>query len=261
MEYTSDTLVFESSFHLSYSLSFLHYIISSIDFISKIIYFTFLSLSIDSNVDITKSKQSNDYLIIYQLRNSKQKSLPIYFSFYLNKDSTNNKSHITFTIELHQKTYQSLCKSIITNFIKEIETPQHNQTQSVSLSIPTNINTLWKFITSWEFARLFYKEEMSNIHFEGEPDKIGSIIKCTFNQSFECECVVIQSIKNKSYYLEPIMGNLEMQEVHYSFQQIDNDNTLFTFDNTFKEAVTYETLFNYKERKARLLNDIKCHYK
>ena len=266
MENTSNILVFESSFHLSFSLPFLNYIISSISFISKVINITFSSLSIYTNVDIIQTKRSLNDVIIYQLQNRNHKSLPIYFSFYLNKDTSNNKSHVTFTIELHQKThqiksYQSLCKSIITHFIKEIETPQQSQTQSVSLSIPTNIKTLWNFITSWEFARLFYKEEMSNISFEGEPDKIGSIIKCTFNHSFQCECVVIQSIKHKSYYLEPIMGNLEMQEVHYSFKQIDTNNTLFTFENKFKESVTYETLFNYKERKTRLLNDIMCYYK
>lgn len=267
MENPSDILVFESSFHLSYSLPFLHYIISSISFISKVINITFSSLSIDSHFDIIQAKNSINDVIIYQLQNHNHKSLlPIFFSFYLNKDTSNNKSHITFSIELHQETllilsYQTLCKSIITNFIKEIETPQQSQTQSVSLSIPTDIKTLWNFITSWEFARLFYKEEMSNINFEGEPEKIGSIIKCTFNHSFQCECVVIQSIKHKSYCLEPIMGNLEMQEVHYSFKKIDNNNTLFTFENKFKESVTYETLFNYKERKTRLLNDIMCHYK
>ena len=106
MENTSNILVFESSFHLSFSLPFLNYIISSISFISKVINITFSSLSIYTNVDIIQTKQSLNDVIIYQLQNRNHKSLPIYFSFYLNKDTSNNKSHVTFTIEFHQKTHQ-----------------------------------------------------------------------------------------------------------------------------------------------------------
>ena len=124
---------------------------------------------------------------------------------------------------------------------------------------------MWKLITTWEFAEIFFKENLSNISFEGDSDKVGSIIKCDFNEYINSECVVTKSDKDPlsdtwHYFLEPILGNLDIQEVRWTFQRLTNTQTFFTFENVFKESVTYESLFSLKLKKTLLIEKIKDYY-
>ena len=123
MENTSNILVFESSFHLSFSLPFLNYIISSISFISKVINITFSSLSIYTNVDIIQTKQSLNDVIIYQLQNRNHKSLPIYFP------SISIKTHLTTNLMLPSQQ----------NFIK-----RHIKSNRINLYVNQLLHTLLK---------------------------------------------------------------------------------------------------------------------
>ena len=270
------SLVIETQYLFDYSRDFLYNVLSNQAFLTKILNSSFKNLSIDGKhckLIITKQNNNslNGFQTTYLLASASTNTIyPLCFDFILFFDAILKKSILKFSIEVLQmtmkkETYNRICKVVLQNIILGIQTPIRNPTQEVSTIMPCNIDVLWNFISSWEYARLFYKEEMSNIHFEGDPDKVGSIIKCVFNNNFECESVVLKSersdyIENWNYFLEPILGNIELQEVHFSFRKIDQENTLFTFENYFKENVTYEALFNLENRKKRLIQDMQNYF-
>ena len=270
------SLVIETQYLFDYSRDFLYNVLSNQAFLTKILNSSLKNLSIDNKhckLIITKQNNNslNGFQTTYLLASASTNTIyPLCFDFILFFDAILKKSILKFSIEVLQmtmkkETYNRICKVVLQNIILEIQTPIRNPTQEVSTIMPCNIDVLWNFISSWEYARLFYKEEMSNIHFEGDPDKVGSIIKCVFNHNFECECVVLKSersdyIENWNYFLEPILGNIELQEVHFSFRKIDQENTLFTFENYFKENVTYEALFNLENRKKRLIQEMQNYF-
>lgn len=270
------SLVIETQYLFDYSRDFLYNVLSNQAFLTKILNSSLKNLSIDGKhckLIITKQNNNslNGFQTTYLLASASTNTIyPLCFDFILFFDAILKKSILKFSIEVLQmtmkkETYNRICKVVLQNIILGIQTPIRNPTQEVSTIMPCNIDVLWNFISSWEYARLFYKEEMSNIHFEGDPDKVGSIIKCVFNNNFECESVVLKSersdyIENWNYFLEPILGNIELQEVHFSFRKIDQENTLFTFENYFKENVTYEALFNLENRKKRLIQDMQNYF-
>lgn len=270
------SLVIETQYLFDYSIDFLYNLLSNQAFFTKILKNSLKSLSIDNKhckLIITKQNNIslNGFHTTYLLGSASTNTIyPLCFNFILLFDSTLKKSLLKFSIEVLQmtmkkETYNNICKVVLQNIILGIQTPIRNPTQEVSTIMPCNIYVLWNFISSWEYARMFFKEEISNIHFEGEPSKVGSIIKCVFNNNFESECVVLKSeksnwIDNWNYFLEPILGNIELQEVHFSFRKIDQENTLFTFENYFKENVTYEALFNLENKKKKLIQDMQNYF-
>ena len=271
MDYSiSKSLVFEAQFNFPYSITFLSSLLSSQEFISKIMQTSLCSLSINPFTLLIKQKPSSNEVIEYQVETKHKKTIlpvTVAFAFYYYSSQC---TLLKFSIEviqmtMNQETYTSICKLVIENIIKEINTPLNKPTQSVSSLIKTDINTLWQLITTWEFAEIFFKENLSNISFEGDSDKVGSLIKCDFNEYINSECVVTKSDKDPlsdtwHYFLEPILGNLEIQEVRWTFQRITNTQTFFTFENVFKESVTYESLFSLKLKKTLLIEKIKDYY-
>ena len=266
----SKSLVFEAQFNFPYSINFLSSLLSSQEFIIKIMHTSLCSVSINPFKLLIKQMPSSNEVIEYQVETKHKKTtLPITvaFSFYY---YSSQLTLLKFSIEviqmtMNQETYTSICKLVIENIIKEINTPLQKPIQSVSSLIKTDINTLWKLITRWEFAEIFFKDNLSNISFEGDSDKVGSIIKCDFNEYINSECVVTKSDKDPlsdtwHYFLEPILGNIEIQEVRFTLQKITDKQTFLQFENVFKENVTYESLFSLKLKKTKLIEKIQGYY-
>lgn len=259
--------VFEARFNCPYSTNFLVSLLSSKEFIFKILQNALCSLSPNKFKFLLKQRTSSKEEIKYQVESTQKFPVTLSFSF---NDYSANCTLLKFSIELiqmtlKQETYTEICKLVIANLIKEINTPLPKQVQSLSSVIKSNRNVLWNLITTWEYASLFFKNDMSNISFEGDPQKVGSIIKCDFLEYINSECVVIKSDSEPlsdtwCYNLEPILGNIEIQEVRFIFRKISEQFTLFTVENIFKENVTYESLYLLKIKKTRLLEKIKEYF-
>lgn len=265
------SLVFETEYYLNYSIDFLKYMISNQAFINSIIHSTVRSIHNDktrSYIVCIKDTQQTE-LIVYTIQPTyKIQSHPLILSFLIKFDESIKKSLLNLKIEVKEmnmkkETYIIICKSIIKQLIHEINTPVSNQIQRVQDTFQINSEFLWKYITEWQFAKWFYKGQLTKLAFEGNPENKGSIIKVEFNKNINCEIVVIESDRrNKKwvYDIEPILGNKEIQEVKFYFEPIDDKTTILTYENIFKEKVTYETLFRLREKKLKLLEKIRSYY-
>lgn len=265
------SLVFETEYYLNNSIDFLKYMISNQAFINSIIHSTVRAIQNDkthSYIVCIKDTQQTD-LIMYTIQPTyKIQSQPLILSFVISFDESIKKSLLNLKIEVKEmtmkkETYILICKTIIKQLIHEINTPISNQIQRVQDTFQINSEILWKYITEWQFAKWFYKGQLTKLAFEGNPENKGSIIQLEFNKNINCEIVVIESDRrNKKwvYDIEPILGNKEIQEVKFYFEPIDDKTTILTYENIFKEKVTYETLFRLREKKLKLLEKIRSYY-
>ena len=265
------SLVFEAEYYLHYSIDFLIYMISNQAFINSIIHATIGTIhnnETHSYIACIKDTHQND-IILYSVQSTNQMQCqPLLLSFLIKFDESMKRSLLNLKIEVMEMTmkkeaYIFICKTIIKQLIHEINTPVSNQIQRVQDTFSIKGEILWKCITEWQFAKWFYKGQLTSMVFEGNPANKGSIIKCEFNKNVKCEMVVIESdtrSKKWVYDVEPILGNKEIQEVKFYFEPIDDCTTILTYENIFKEKVTYETLFRLRETKLKFLEKLRSHY-
>ena len=133
--------------------------------------------------------------------------------------------------------------------------PLPNLSEHSSIIIKASINEVWDFITKWEFVKKIYKENLYKIEFLGNSQNEKSIIKCFFfinNKIFISEIFVKKSKKldlNREYFIEPISGNLFMQEIKFFFSKINENETFLSFETIFKEKVNLDTIYKCKNTK------------
>lgn len=265
------SLVFEAEYYLHYSYDFLIYMVSDQNFINSIIHAAVRTIHNKENhsyIVCIKDTQQKDIITYTVQSKEKLQYQPLILSFGVKFDESIKKSLLNLKIEVIEMTmkkesYILICKSLIKQLIHEINTPISNQIQRVQETFKIKIEILWRCITEWQFAKWFYKGQLTAMTFEGNPENKGSIIKFEFNKNFNCEIVVIESdtrSKKWIYDVEPILGNQEIQEVRFYFEPIDDNTTILTYENVFKEKVTYETLFRLRQIKLNFLEKVRSYY-
>ena len=153
---------------------------------------------------------------------------------------------------------QNIINEIKNNYL--IEYGLSNQIQNISSIFNVSIEILWNFITKWEFAKILYNHNLYKIIFIGNPQIKNSLIKCIFfdnnKNKLETETKVLKSEKNNfkyEYFIEPILGNKYINEVHFIFVKINNNQTYLSYDTIFKEKMKYIQLIQIKKNKEKIL--------
>ena len=184
-----------------------------------------------------------------------------------NSTIININMYISLNIFQHNKNINYIL--ILKNIINEIknnyltEYSLSNQIQNISSIFNVSIEILWNFITKWEFAKILYNHNLYKIIFIGNPQIKNSLIKCIFfdnnKNKLETETKVLKSEKNNfkyEYFIEPILGNKYINEIHFIFVKINNNQTYLSYDTVFKEKMKYIQLIQIKKNKEKIFNSI-----
>ena len=196
----------------------------------------------------------------------------IIITFFLIKNLVlNNSTIININMYISLKFFQSNNNLnyifILKNIINEIknnninEFSLSNQILNISSIFNVSIDILWNFITKWEFVKILYNNNLYKIIFTGNPQIKNSLIKCIFidnsNQKLEIESKVLKSEKNNfkyEYFIEPILGNKYINEIHFIFVKISNYQTYLSYDTIIKEKIQFFQLIQIKNNKEKFLN-------
>lgn len=180
------------------------------------------------------------------INNKINNSTIVFLNFNIKNDNLNIKFINTFyniLFNFNQALYQ---------FFNH---PLSNLSEHSSIIIKASINEVWDFITKWNFIKIIYNENLYKIEFLGNSQNEKSIIKCFFiinNKIFITEIFVNKCKKlnfNWEYFIEPISGNLFMQEIKFNFSKINENETFLSFDTFFKEKVNLNTIYKCKNIK------------
>ena len=97
---------------------------------------------------------------------------------------------------------------------------------------------------------------------------MGSIIKVMFSDDKCVEFYVVKSEKGfvdngkrcYCYYIEPIVGNVEMQEIRFMFEEVDNEHTRLVYDNCYKEKVSFGFIDEFTHKKRTFMKQLQCYF-
>ena len=159
-------------------------------------------------------------------------------------------------------TFYNILININKTFYQFFNRPLLNLSDHSSIIIKSSINEIWDFITKWNFIKLIYKENLYKIEFLGNSQNEKSIIKCFFiinKKKFVTEIYVNKCKKCNLiwyYFIEPISGNLFMQEIKFQFTKINENETFFSFDTFFKEKVSLDVIYKCKNVKQNFFDSI-----
>ena len=235
---------------------------------NKILFDLFKSEKIKFNINFEYHKYLQYEKIFYFFNKD------IIITFFLlknllldNSTIMNINMYISLNIFQHNKNINYIL--ILKNIINEIknnyltEYSLSNQIQNISSIFNVSIEILWNFITKWEFAKILYNHNLYKIIFIGNPQIKNSLIKCIFfdnnKNKLETETKVLKSEKNNfkyEYFIEPILGNKYINEIHFIFVKINNNQTYLSYDTVFKEKMKYIQLIQIKKNKEKIFNSI-----
>jgi hypothetical protein len=150
----------------------------------------------------------------------------------------------------------------------QIQLPRSNLFQRETIIINSDVVSLWNFISQWKFIKSLYGKKVCSVRCDGDSQETGSIIKVMFSDE---KCVEFYAVKSEKgfgdngkqcycYYIEPIVGNVEMQEIRFMFEEVDNEHTRLVYDNCYKEKVSFGFIDEFTQKKRKFMKQLQCYF-
>ena len=272
---------FQATFPFPYSFPFIYSFLSNSHFITTILSTTFntsLFVSQLPSSSLSPSKQTLSYTVHFL-----SAAASPHYNHSLTLTVVNTSSFtttVTFVYEIAPLTmntpvieqysayYVSVLKQIVKCIIMQIQLPRSNLFQRETIIINSDVSSLWNFISQWKFIKSLYGKKVCSVRCDGDSQEIGSIIKVMFSDEKCVEFYVVKSEKGFGdngkqcycYYIEPIVGNVEMQEIRFMFEEVDNEHTRLVYDNCFKEKVSFGFIDEFTQKKRKFMKQLQCYF-